>query len=124
MIRMPPYLDNCTSRFARTSRCDGHAIYYHRAPITRRFFYALCRWGWLVIFLAALALTGCADHSAEHAQAKELEAAQQDAAALASREFAGQQVCGPAAEAIWIDDKTLTCQPKRGQAYSVAGVKP
>jgi hypothetical protein len=65
-----------------------------------------------------------ADYSAEHGQAAELEAAQQDAAALASREFAGQQVCGPAAEAIWIDDKTLTCQPKRGQAYSVAGVKP
>ena len=61
-----------------------------------------------------------ADHRAEFGQAAELEAAQQDAAALASREFAGQQVCGPAALATWQDDKTLVCTPKRGQPYRVA----
>lgn len=60
------------------------------------------------------------DHSSDFAQAAELEAAQQDAAALASREFAGQQVCGPAALATWQDDKTLVCTPKRGQPYRVA----
>lgn len=65
-----------------------------------------------------------ADYSAEHGQAAELEAAQQDAEALASREFAGQQVCGPAAEAQWISDKVLQCVPKRGQPYRVAGAKP
>ena len=122
MIRMPPYLDNCTSRFARTTRCDGHAIYYHQAPITRRFFYGLCRWGWAIVpaVLALSVLTGCADSSAEISQAQELEAAQQDAEALASREFAGQQVCGPAALATWQDSKTLVCTPKRGQPYRVA----
>ena len=61
-----------------------------------------------------------ADHSSDFAQAAELEAAQQDAAALASREFAGQQVCGPEALATWQDDKTLVCTPKRGQPYRVA----
>ena len=63
-------------------------------------------------------------HRAEWSEAQELEAAQQDAAALASREFAGQQVCGPAAEAQWISDKVLQCVPKRGQPYRVAGAKP
>ena len=63
MIRMPTYLDNCTSVFQRTTRCDGHAIYYHPAPITRRFFYALCRWGWAIVpaVLALSVLTGCDD---------------------------------------------------------------
>ena len=60
------------------------------------------------------------DHRAEWSEAQELEAAQQDAAALASREFAGQQVCGPAALATWQDSKTLVCTPKRGQPYRVA----
>ena len=61
-----------------------------------------------------------ADHRAEWSEAQELEAAQQDAAALASREFAGRQVCGPAAEAQWQDNYTLVCTPKRGQPYRVA----
>ena len=61
-----------------------------------------------------------ADNRAEWSEAQELEAAQQDAAALASREFAGQQACGPAALATWQDDKTLVCTPKRGQPYRVA----
>ena len=63
MIRVPPYLDNCTSRFARTTRCNEHAIYYHQAPITRRFFYGLCRWGWAIVpaVLALSVLTGCDD---------------------------------------------------------------
>ena len=26
MIRMPPYLDNCTSVFQRTTRCDGMTL--------------------------------------------------------------------------------------------------
>lgn len=54
-----------------------------------------------------------ADHSAEFGQAAELEAAQQDATALARREFAGKQVCGPEAMATWQDDNTIVCTPKR-----------
>ena len=45
-----------------------------------------------------------ADHRTEWSEAQELEAAQQDAAALAT----------------WQDDKTLVCTPKRGQPYRVA----
>lgn len=63
MIRMPPYLDNCTSVFPRTTRCDGQAIYHYQAPITRRFFYAVIRWGWAIVpvLLLAFVLTGCDD---------------------------------------------------------------
>lgn len=63
MIRMPPYLDNCTSVFPRTTRCDGQAIYHYPAPITRRFFYAVIRWGWVIVpaVLLTLVLTGCDD---------------------------------------------------------------
>ena len=66
-----------------------------------------------------------ADRSEEWAQgpSAELLAAQQDAEALASREWAGKQVCGPGALATWQDDKTLTCTPKRGAPYTVAGAK-
>jgi hypothetical protein len=55
MIRMPPYLDNCTSRFARTTRCDGHAIYHYPTPITRRFFNALMDYGTVLMIGVALA---------------------------------------------------------------------
>ena len=63
MIRMPPYLNNCTSVFPRTTRCDGQAIYHYPAPITRRFFMAVIRWGWAIVpvLLLAFVLTGCDD---------------------------------------------------------------
>jgi hypothetical protein len=32
-------------------------------------------------------------------------------------------VCGPGAVHEWIDDKTVTCSPKRGRVYTVAEVK-
>lgn len=88
MIRMPPYLDNCTSRFARTTRCDGHAIYYHPAPITRRFFYGLCRWGWAIVpaVLALSVLTGCDDLGAHAAVQADLA----DARKQARQEFLQQ----------------------------------
>ncbi len=76
--------------------------------------------------LAFLALLGTFlfaqydDYRHEWPESQELEAAQQDAQALASREFAGRQVCGPGAEAYWESDKTLVCTPKRGQPYQVA----
>lgn len=71
-------------------------------------------------FFAAFLWAQADDHGHEFAQAQELEAAQQDAEALASREWTGQQVCGPAAHAQWLDDKTLQCTPKRGPSYAVA----
>lgn len=37
------------------------------------------------------------------------EADLEDAAALSSREFAGQALCGPHATAVWTDDKSLDC---------------
>ncbi|MBF5006884.1 hypothetical protein [Diaphorobacter caeni] len=36
-------------------------------------------------------------------------AEQEDADALNSREWAGQQVCGPDRTAVWDDDKSLRC---------------
>lgn len=86
MIRMPPYLDNCTSRFARTTRCDGQAIYYHQAPITRRFFYALCSYGWPWMLTWAIAavvfLAGCDDLESYAAD----QASLADAIAMAAKE--------------------------------------
>lgn len=125
-------MNTTTKRFPRTlqeafglSPDEAVAIHKYNIPLHRRFFYALCRWGWVYVpvVLAVLALSGCADNSAEFAQATELEAVQQEEAAKASREWAGQQVCGPSAEASWLDDKTLVCTPKRGRPFQVAGVK-
>ena len=45
---------------------------------------------------------------AAHSDA-EATAAQQDAEALASREWVGQQVCGPHRTAVWESDQVLTC---------------
>ena len=62
---------NWTLRFPRTTRCDGHAIYLYKPPLHRRFFYALCRHGWVlfVVALAVLVLSGCNDMQAEEATA-------------------------------------------------------
>ena len=53
---------NWTLRFPRTTRCDGHAIYYYRTPLTKRLFYACIRHGWISVLaaLAVLVLSGCA----------------------------------------------------------------
>ncbi|MFN4121298.1 hypothetical protein [Acidovorax sp.] len=65
---------NWTLRFPRTTRCDGHAIYHYRQPLTKRFFYACIRHGWIfaVAILAALVLTGCSDMDAEQRSADSL----------------------------------------------------
>ena len=57
---------------------------------------------------------------AAHSDA-EATAAQQDAEAMTSREWAGQQVCGTHRTAVWEDDKTLTCLRTLEQATHVAG---
>jgi hypothetical protein len=84
-------------------------------------------WGKAIVLsavLGAFLFTQHDDHRGEFKQAAELEAAQQEAQARASREFAGRQVCGPGAVHEWISDKTLTCTPKRGLPYKVSEAKP
>ena len=65
---------NWTLRFPRTTRCDGHAIYFYRQPLWKRFFYACVRCGWVLVpvVLAALVLTGCSDMDAEQRSADSL----------------------------------------------------
>ena len=72
--------------------------------------------------LGAFCFVSDADYRDEFGKSDELLAAQQEEAARASREFAGQAVCGQGAQAQWQDDKTLVCIPKRGRAYQVAEV--
>ena len=73
--------------------------------------------------LGAFCFVSDADYRDEFGRSDELIAAQQEEAARASREFAGQAVCGPGALAQWLSDKELQCVPKRGKAYTVAGVQ-
>ena len=74
--------------------------------------------------LGAFCFASDADYRDEFGKSDELIAAQQEEAARASREFAGREVCGPGAQAQWLSDKELQCVPKRGKAYTVAGVQP
>lgn len=74
--------------------------------------------------LGAFCFVSDADYRDEFGHADELVKVQQEEAARSSREFAGREVCGPGALAEWQDDKTLVCIPKRGKAYTVAGVQP
>ena len=73
--------------------------------------------------LGAFCFVSDADYRDEFGRSDELLAAQQEEEARASREFAGQAVCGPGAQAQWLSDKELQCVPKRGKAYTVAGVQ-
>jgi hypothetical protein len=73
--------------------------------------------------LGAFCFLSDQDYRDEFGRADELRAIQQEEAAKASREFAGQAVCGPGALAQWDGDE-LSCIPKRGRAYTVAGAQP
>lgn len=84
-------------------------------------------WGAAIVLSAvigAFCFVSDADYRDEFGHADELVKVQQEEAARSSREFAGREVCGPGARADWQDDKTLVCIPKRGKAYTVAGVQP
>lgn len=74
-------------------------------PLSKRFFYVCARWAALVMALAAIGvmLSGCDSNAADL----------EDAEALSSREWAGQQVCGPDATPVWRDTTTLECLPTR-----------
>ena len=83
-------------------------------------------WGTAIVLstvIGAFCFLSDADYRDEFGRADELAAVQQEEAARASREFAGQQVCGAGARADWMDDKTLVCVPKRGKSWEVAEVK-
>lgn len=60
------------------------------------------------------------DNRHEWPESDNLVAIQQEESARASREFAGQEVCGPGALAQW-DGDVLSCFPKRGKNYQLAG---
>ena len=70
--------------------------------------------------LILLAVIFAASLYAAHSDA-EATAAQQDAEAMTSREWVGQQVCGPHRTAVWEDDKTLTCLRTLDQPTHVSG---
>ena len=78
---------NWTLRFPRTTRCDGHAIYYYRTPLSKRLFYALIKHGWWVAFLTVLLLSGCSDMQAEEDSAADLRDAQARAYQVAKGEM-------------------------------------
>ena len=56
---------------------------------------------WLIAAVLTLGMGAIAGHDAE--------ADRQDADALASRDWAGQQACGPHATPEWLDNMTLRC---------------
>ncbi|MGB3882032.1 MAG: hypothetical protein WA955_15790 [Diaphorobacter nitroreducens] len=58
---------------------------------------------WIIAAVLTLGMGALAGHSAES------EADRQDAEAMASRDWAGQQVCGPHSTAVWETDQVLTC---------------
>lgn len=60
----------------------------------------------LTYWILALVITLGVGHIAAQAS---VEADQEDAAALSSREFAGQVLCGKNAVAVWTDDKEMDC---------------
>lgn len=78
---------NWTLRFPRTTRCDGHAIYFYPTPLHRRFFFGLIKHGWWVAFLAVLLLSGCSDMQAEEDSAADLRDAQARAYQVAKGEM-------------------------------------
>lgn len=60
----------------------------------------------LIYWILALLMTLAMGHIAAKGSAA---ADEEDAAALSSREFAGQAMCGKNATPVWTDDKTLEC---------------
>ena len=55
------------------------------------------------------------DHSAEHAQADELQAALSDAEKQRRKNAAAQYACGPNSAYEWVNETTIQCFTKRGK---------
>lgn len=71
---------------------------------------------WIIAAMLTLGVGAIAGHDAE--------ADRQEAEALASRDWAGQQACGPHATPEWLDDKMLRCLRNLDTPLSVAGGRP
>lgn len=123
-------MNHTTRKFPRTSReafglspDEANPIQVFHQPLLQRLFFGFVRHGWIlfVLALAVLVLSGCSvDNSAEWPESDNMQAIQQEESARASREFAGREVCGPGALAQW-DGDVLSCFPKRGKNYQLAG---
>ena len=84
-------------------------------------------WGTAIVLSAvigAFCFVSDQDYRDEFAESDHLQAIQQEESARASREFAGQAVCGPGALAQWLSDQELQCVPKRGAPYQLAKGAP
>ena len=66
------------------------------------------------VFFGAQALD-MTDHSAEHAQADELQAALSDAEKQRRKNAAAQYACGPNSAYEWVNETTIQCFTKRGK---------
>lgn len=55
------------------------------------------------------------DHSAEHAQADEMQAAMTDAEKQRRKDMAAQYACGPQSAYEWVNESTVQCFTKRGR---------
>ncbi len=55
------------------------------------------------------------DHSAEHAQADEMQAAMTDAEKQRRKDVAAQYACGPQSAYVWINESTIECLTTRGR---------
>lgn len=55
------------------------------------------------------------DHSAEHAQADELQVALSDAEKQRRKDLAAQYACGPQSAYVWINESTIECLTTRGR---------
>ena len=80
MKRMPPFLSDCTERFARVSSSTNAAFHagpcgwVYRVPLYKRVLFGLMRYGWALVVPALLvtiacALSGCVDMETEEATA-------------------------------------------------------
>lgn len=65
--------------------------------------------------LSAVAIAGWLAAASHFDAEREAIAQQEEAAAIASRDFAAQRVCGENAGFCWVDDHTIQCLTKRGQ---------
>ena len=55
------------------------------------------------------------DHSAEHAQAQEIEQRLSEAEQQRRRDTAAQFACGPQSAYVWINESTIECLTTRGR---------
>jgi hypothetical protein len=55
------------------------------------------------------------DHSAEHAQAQEIEQRLSEAEQQRRRDTAAQYACGPQSAYVWINESTIECFTTRGR---------